>query len=106
MLRTMLTLTPTQWFIAIAVGIFLVVLDWQVSGEVFRRALLNPSPIERRRSTAPATSTFGERVLERIIDANEAVLTYVAFEPVASAEAHKAAQAEPRDEKGAFKEVA
>ncbi len=102
----MLTLTPTQWFIAIAVGIFLVVLDWQVSGEVFRRALLNASPIERRGSPAPATSTLGERVLERIIDANEAVLPYVAFEPVASAEAHKAAQAEPQDEKGAFKEVA
>ncbi len=102
----MLTLTPTQWFIAIAVGIFLVVLDWQVSGEVFKRALRVAGPIERRPSAAPAGGTFGERVLRRMIHASEDVLPYAAFGPAACAEARESAQAQPQDEKGAFREVA
>ncbi len=100
------TLTPTQWFSAIAVGIFLVMLDWQVSGEVFKRAARIAGPIERRRSAAPAPGTFGERVLQRMIDASEDVLPYAAFGPAACAGARESAQAQPQDEKGAFREVA
>jgi hypothetical protein len=64
----MLTLTLTQWLAAIVVGIFLVVLDWYVSGEVFSRALSSLGPVQRRRSPTAGLRTRAGRG-ERTFDA-------------------------------------